>query len=262
MCVSKLSKYRDLLYNEWMNSGNHFKGNRQFATTHWSIVRAINRENIAEANSALQELCQTYWYPLYTYVRRQGNDASTSADLTQAFFADLLQRKDLRDVDPSLGKFRSFLLTALKHFLINQWDKARAKKRGGGKSPLSLDFGEADNRYRMEPSHAQTPELIYQKQWAKTLLDRVFKALRSEFAERGKAHQFDKLKKFLSGKNSEETLGEAADQLSMTEVAVKVAVHRMRQRFGEILRAEIENTVSTAEEVDTEIQQLFDVFSA
>ncbi len=243
-----------------MSSGNQFEGNRQFATTQWSVVRAVNNENTVAANHALQELCQTYWYPLYTYVRRQGNDANAAADLTQAFFADLLQREDLKKVDPSLGKFRSFLLAALKHFLLNQWDKAKAQKRGGGKSPLSLDFGEADDRYRLEPSHDQTPDVIYQKQWAKTLLDRVTASLRSEFAGRGKAHQFDKLQKFLSGKNSEETLGDVADQLSMTEVAVKVAVHRMRQRFGEILRIEIANTVSSEEEIDAEIQQLFDVF--
>ena len=243
-----------------MSSGNQFEGNRQFATTQWSVVRAVNNKNTVAANHALQELCQTYWYPLYTYVRRQGNDANTAADLTQAFFADLLQREDLKKVDPSLGKFRSFLLAALKHFLLNQWDKAKAQKRGGGKSPLSLDFGEADDRYRLEPSHDQTPDVIYQKQWAKTLLDRVTASLRSEFAGRGKAHQFDKLQKFLSGKNSEETLGDVAGQLSMTEVAVKVAVHRMRQRFGEILRIEIANTVSSEEEIDAEIQQLFDVF--
>lgn len=244
-----------------MSSGNQFNGNRQFATTQWSMVRAINNENVAAANSALQELCQTYWYPLYTYVRRQGNDANAAADLTQAFFADLLQREDLKKVDPDLGKFRGFLLAALKNFIRNQWNKANAQKRGGGKSPLSLDFGEADDRYRLEPSHAQTPELIFQKQWAKTLLDRVTNTLRSEFAARGKAHQFEKLKNFLAGKNSDETLAEAADQLEMTEVAVKVAVHRMRQRFGEILRAEIANTVSAEEEIDAEIKQLFDVFS-
>lgn len=243
-----------------MSSKNQFEGNHQFATTHWSVVRAINQDNPAAASSALQELCQTYWYPLYTFVRRQGKDANAAADLTQAFFADLLQREDLKKVDPSFGKFRSFLLAALKHFLINQWDKARAQKRGGGKSPLSLDFREADDRYRTEPSHAQTPELIFEKQWAKTLLERVCETLRSDFAERGKAHQFDKLRKFLGGKSSEETLAEAADQLSMSEVAVKVAVHRMRQKFGEILRAEIGNTVSTPEEIDSEIQHLFDVF--
>ncbi|MFK7820365.1 MAG: RNA polymerase sigma factor [Planctomycetaceae bacterium] len=244
-----------------MSSKTHFGGNRQFATTQWSTVRAVNNDNPTAANSALQELCQAYWYPLYTYVRRQGNDADAAADLTQAFFADLLQRDDLKKVDPDRGKFRSFLLAAMKHFLINQWDKGRAQKRGGGRALLSLDFGEADIRYRREPSHAETPELLYQKQWVKALLERVTDALGSEFADRGKAHQFDTLKKFLGGKNNEGTLAEAAGQLSMSEVAVKVAVHRMRQRFGEILRADIANTVSTAEEVDSEIQQLFSVFS-
>lgn len=241
------------------HGANPFGGNRQFATTQWSIVRAVGHENTQAANSALQELCQIYWYPLYTYVRRQGKDAETAADLTQAFFADLLQRDDLKKVDPDLGKFRSFLLTAMKHFLLNHWDKSKAQKRGGGKSPLSLDFGEADQRYQLEPSHAQTPELIYQKQWAKTLLDRVNRALRSEFAERGKAHQFDRLQNFLAGKNAEETLAAAAAQLCMTEVAVKVSLHRMRQRFGELLRAEIQQTVASPDEIDAEIQQLFDI---
>jgi len=241
------------------NEVGQFGGNRQFATTQWSVVRAVGRENSQAAHSALQELCQIYWYPLYTYVRRQGHNADAAADLTQAFFADLLVREDLKKVDPELGKFRSFLLAAMKHFLMNQWDKAKAQKRGGGKSPLSLDFGEADNRYRLEPSHAKTPELIYQKQWAKTLLERVQKSLRSEFADRGKAHQFDKLQKFLAGKNEDETLATAAAQLDMSEVAVKVSLHRMRQRFGELLRAEIQQTVSTPEEIDSEIQQLFEV---
>ncbi len=245
-----------------MSDGNEAEklgGNRQFATTHWSIVRAVNHENSGAASNALQELCQIYWYPLYTYVRRQGYDADSAADLTQAFFADLLQREDLKKVDPELGKFRSFLLTALKHFLINQWDKAKTRKRGGGKPVLSLDFRAADDRYRLEPSHNQTPDLIYQRQWARTLLSRVQMDLRAEFAKRGKAHRFDKLQHFLAGKNDEETLAMAANELEMTEVAVKVALHRMRQRFGEILRAEIEQTVSTPEEVDAEIQQLFDV---
>lgn len=241
------------------HESNPFGGNRQFATTQWSIVRAVGHENSQAANHALQELCQIYWYPLYLYVRGQGKDADTAADLTQAFFADLLQREDLKKVDPELGKFRSFLLTAMKHFLINQWDKARAQKRGGGKSPLSLDFGHADRWYRLEPSHAKTPELIFEKQWAKTLIARVHQALRIEFADRGKAHVFDRLQKFLAGKNTDETLASAAAQLSMSEVAVKVSLHRMRQRFGELLRAEIQQTVSTPDEIDSEIQHLFDV---
>ncbi len=224
------------------------------------MVRAVGDENSQSASTALQELCQIYWYPLYTYVRRQGKDASTAADLTQSFFADLLQREDLKRVDPELGKFRSFLLKAFNHFLMNEWDKAQTQKRGGGKSPLSLDFNDADSRYKLEPTHQQTPELIFQKQWASTLLKRVSAALRSEFADRGKAHQFDKLSKFLAGKSEDETLATAAAQLTMTEVAVKVALHRMRKRFGELLREEIQQTVTTSEEIDSEIQQLFEVF--
>ena len=246
-----------------MSSGppsEQFRGRKQFATTQWNIVRAVGEENSQAASSALQELCQIYWYPLYTYVRRRGHHADEAADLTQAFFADLLEREDLKKVDPELGKFRSFLLTAMKHFLLNQWDKVKAQKRGGGKLPLSLDFSTADQRYRQEPAHDKTPEFIFQKQWAITLLDRVKQSLRNEFEGRGKAHQFDKLQAFLAGKNEAETMATAAAQLSMTEVAVKVAVHRMRQRFGELLRSEIEQTVSDTDEIDGEIQQLFDVF--
>ena len=254
--------WRHFTYNSRMSSGNEanqFGGNRHFETTQWSVVRAVGAQDSKAASSALQDLCQTYWFPLYSYVRGQGNDANSAADLTQAFFADLLQRDDLKKVDPDLGKFRSFLLVAMKHFLMNQWDKASAKKRGGGKLPLSLDFEAADNRFRLEPAHAETPESIYQKQWAITLLDRVHNKLRSEFADRGKAHQFDKLQSFLAGKNKEETIASAAAHLAMTESAVKVTLHRMRRRFGEILRSEIEQTVATPEEIDTEIQQLFDV---
>jgi RNA polymerase sigma-70 factor (ECF subfamily) len=237
----------------------HFGSQRQFATTKWNIVRAVGDDNPQAACSALQELCQIYWYPLYTYVRRQGHDANSAADLTQAFFADLLERQDLKKVDPRLGKFRSFLLSAMKHFMSNQWRKNKAQKRGGGRPPLSLDFGAADNRYRLEPSHAQTAELIYQKQWASTLLNRVQQALRAEFAERGKVHQFDKLREFLDGGNKEDSLAAIAAQLSMSEVAVKVSVHRLRQRFGQLLRAEIEQTVSTPDEIDIEIRELFEI---
>lgn len=242
-----------------MNSGNHQPNHRSFATTRWNLVCAVGDGNDQTATTALQELCQIYWYPLYTYVRRQGQDADSAADLTQAFFADLLERQDLKRVDPSLGKFRSFLLRSLKHFLHNQWDKAKAQKRGGGQFPLSLDFKNADSRYQQEPAHQQTADLIYQKQWAKTLLERVRQELRSEYASRGKAHQFDRLEVFIAGKNSEDTLGSAAAELKMTQVAVKVAVHRMRQRFGELLRTEIQQTVASPQEVQSEIQQLFEV---
>lgn len=237
---------------------NSDQRNDRFATTRWSMIRAVGGTNESTASSALEQLCQSYWFPLYAFVRRQGHDAESAADLTQAFFADLLQREDLKKVDPELGKFRSFLLSAMKHFLVNHWNKDRALKRGGGKSPLSLDFQTADEKYSLEPAHSRTPDSIYQQQWAKTLLDLIHKNLRQEFVERGRAVQFDKLQSFIAGKNSEQTLAEAAAQLSMTEVAAKVALHRMRRRFGELLRAEIEQTVTSPEEVDAELQQLFD----
>ena len=249
-------------YNKNMSSDQQlkpFSGKKEFATTRWTMVCAVGGENTQEAASALQELCQTYWYPLYSFVRSKGLAAEEAADVTQAFFADLLKREDLKRVDPEKGKFRSFLLAAIKHFLLNHWDKQKAQKRGGGKSPLALDFSAADSRFRLEPAHSATPETIYQRQWAQTLLERVQNRHRKEFEERGQSHRYERLHLFLAGKNAEETLAAAAKQLSMSEVAVKVAVHRMRQRFGELLRMEIAQTVSEPGEIDEEIQQLFEL---
>ncbi len=231
--------------------------NREFATTQWSVVRAVAEQDSAVAKSALQQLCQTYWYPLYSFVRFKGFDASSAEDLTQAFFADLLAREDIKKVEPQLGRFRSFLLAALKNFLHNQWEHQKAQKRGGGNVPLSLDYQFADQQYSNDVFDVQTPEAAYQRQWALTLLDRVKEQLRREFEKRGKGHLFNRLHVFMAGKNPESTMAEAASELDMAEVAVKVAVHRMRTRFGEILRAEILETVESPEEVDDEIKQLF-----
>ncbi len=245
-----------------MSSGNETgpaNNNRDFATTQWSIVRNAGANDSDVSRSALQELCQLYWYPLYSFVRRQGQDSNAAADLTQAFFADLLQREDIKRVDPDLGKFRSFLLAAIKHFLINQWNKDRAQKRGGGQTPLSIDFYAADQRYQLHPTAQETPESVFERQWALTLLDRVHARLRKEFEQRGKGHAFDKLKIFLAGKSDESTLASAAAQLDMTEVAAKVAVHRMRARFGELLRLEIQATVGSDEDIGEEILHLFSV---
>ncbi len=248
-------------YNREMSSGNDQSFDdpkRKFATTHWSTVRTAGDNDSNVANSALQQLCQTYWYPMYAYLRQQGYDADQAADLAQGFFADLLERKDIGRVQRELGRFRSFLLASLKHFVMNQWDRQRAQKRGGGKLVLSIDFREADGRYRHEPKHENTPDRVYEKQWALTLLDRTRAALRKEMERRGKAHEFDQLQVFLAGKSDEAILSHVARQLGMTEVAAKVAVHRMRQRFGELLRAEIRQTVDDPTDVDAEIQDLFD----
>ena len=231
---------------------------QQFATTHWSVVLAAGQDSSPTSRAALAQLCEVYWYPLYAYVRRQGHDAATSADLTQGFFASLLERQDLRKVQRERGRFRSFLLASIKHFLINEWDRAGAAKRGGRVAHLSIDFSAADSRYRLEPYHERTPEAVFEKQWALTLLARVQEALRSESANAERLEQYDRLQIYLAGERQAATYQEVAEELGMSEGAVKVAVHRMRQRFREILREEIAHTVTSPDEIDGEIQSLFE----
>lgn len=240
------------------NAAGGIQNRREFATTQWTIVRAAGGSDVESARSALQELCQVYWYPLYSFVRFQGEDADSAADFTQAFFADLLQRDDLKKVDPGLGRFRSFLLAALKNFLKNQWNKQRAQKRGGGRVPFSLDFQVADQKFGDLAEESGTPDQIFERQWALTLIERVHNSLRQQFAKKGKAHLFDHLKIFLGGKSQESTIAQVAEKLGMSEVATKVTIHRMRTQFGSELRAQIQSTVATEEEVEEEIQHLFD----
>lgn len=233
-------------------------GKRHFATTRWSIVLAAGRDSSPEAKTALATLCETYWFPLYAFVRRQGYDAQDAQDLTQGFFTRLLEKKDLRDVQRERGKFRSFLLASMKHFLMNEWDRTQAQKRGGGQRMLSVDFDEAESRLRLEPSHEQTPEVIFEKQWALTLLDRVWAVLREEFVRAHKAEQFDRLHVYLTGEKSAVTYAEVAEELRISEAAVKMAVSRLRRRFHDRLRKEIVQTVATEDEVDDEIRALID----
>ncbi|MGI9516039.1 MAG: RNA polymerase sigma factor [Pirellulaceae bacterium] len=236
--------------------------NPNFATTQWSVVRAAAGGDSREARSALEALCELYWYPLYTFVRRKGYESNEAEDLTQAFFADLLAREDLRKVQPELGRFRSFLLAALKNFLLNQWDRSQAQKRGGGRVHLSLDFSQADSQYRAVAVEAETPDSMFERQWALTLLGRVNSLLKKEYENRGKAHVYERLAEFLAGKSQDSTQTAAAAELGMSEVAVKVALHRMRARFGDLLRAEIRETVNTHEEIEDEIAHLFSVLRA
>jgi len=219
---------------------------------------AAGRDSSPEAKTALATLCETYWFPLYAFVRRQGYDAQDAQDLTQGFFTRLLEKKDLRDVQRERGKFRSFLLASMKHFLMNEWDRTQAQKRGGGQRMLSVDFDEAESRLRLEPSHEQTPEVIFEKQWALTLLDRVRAVLREEFVRAHKAEQFDRLHVYLTGEKSVVTYAEVAEELRISEAAVKMAVSRLRRRFHKRLRKEIAQTVATEDEVDDEIRALID----
>lgn len=228
-----------------------------FATTRWSLVRAAGDHAAPESRAALEALCGIYWYPLYAFIRRQGHDADRAQDLTQEFFARLLERDDLAAVDRSKGRFRSFLLTACKHFLCNVYDRAHARKRGGGRGPLPIDAVVAEGRYGREPSHDETPERLFERRWALALLDQVLARLRQEYAAAGKDRLFDRLKGHLTGEADGLPHARAAAELGLSEGAVKVAVHRLRKRYRELLQDEIVQTLDDPAEVEDEIRALF-----
>ena len=238
------------------DSKSAWSGARCFATTHWSIVVAAGRRASPEAREALAILCQVYWYPLYAYVRRQGHSAIDAQDLAQEFFVRLLERNYVRTADRTRGKFRSYLLASLKHFLAKEWRRAGTQKRGGGRSAISLDLARGESRYRLEPAHELTAEKIYERRWALTLLEQTLAKLRDELAGGEKLKQFEHLKGYLGGDKSTVPYRQIAAELGMTEGAVKVAVHRLRRRCRELLRAEIAQTVAGPEEVDEELRDL------
>ena len=230
----------------------------QFTATHWSLVLAARDGTSMQAARALEKLCRTYWYPLYAYVRRKGSSAHDAQDLTQGFFAHLLQRSFLENVGPQKGKFRSFLLAALNHFLSDEWDKSRAAKRGGGRTFISLDDDNAEELYLSEPDSAVTAEKIFEQRWALTLLAQALTRLREEFSSAGKTREFDHLKVFLSTPTSDGAYDAVAVELEMPVATVAVKVHRLRQRYGELIRAEIADTVASPADIDEEMAHLFD----
>jgi RNA polymerase sigma factor (sigma-70 family) len=234
----------------------------QFATTRWSMVVEAGQHSSPKAAAALATLCETYWFPLYAYVRRQGKSAEDAQDLTQGFFVFLLDKHTLRVADRERGRFRSFLLASMKNFLKNQWRHSTAQKRSGAQAVISLDFDDGENRYQLEPSHDVTPERIFERQWALTLLEQVLMRLRGEFEANGKIELFDGLKMFLGGQKSTVPHRELGDQLNMSEAAVKVALHRARRRYRILLREEIQQTIGAEEDVDEELNQLFDALAA
>lgn len=233
---------------------------RAFPPTRWSVVLAARGQAPAAAD-ALESLCRAYWFPLYAFVRRSGHPPHEAEDLTQAFFARLLAKHDLADVDREKGRFRSFLLASLQHFLSNERDRARAQKRGGGRAPVSFDAGDAETRYRLEPADPMTPEKLFDRQWARTLLAQVLAALEGEADAEGRAAQFEALKPFLAVGCGAISHAEAAVRLGTTEGAAKVAVHRLRRRYRDRLRAEIARTVSSPGQVDDEMRALFAAFA-
>lgn len=227
-----------------------------FATTRWTLISAAGRDATPESRRALAELCEAYWYPLYAFLRRKALSPEDAQDVTQAFFAELLEKGRLQMADQRRGRFRAFLLTSLQHFLANHIRDARALKRGGGKVLAGLDFTAGEERYSHEPTCDLTPERIFERRWATALLDQTVARLRDEFAAANKLPLFEELAPFLGGDRGS-SYAEIAARLGMSEGAVKVAVHRLRKRCGELLRAEIAQTVATAEEVDDELKALF-----
>jgi RNA polymerase sigma-70 factor (ECF subfamily) len=224
-------------------------------------VLAAGRQRSPQAAHALEELCRTYWFPLYAYVRRHGRSKEDAEDLTQAFFARLLEKTPLASLDSEKGKFRAFLLASLKHFLANEYDKTQTQKRGGGDTPLSLDWHTADTQFQVAATNEPSPDKAFDREWALALLAKVIQRLQEECAAEGKAKLFEQLKAFLMAGKAESAQREVATSLGMEEGAVRVAVHRLRKRYRQLLRDEIANTLADAAMVDEEMRALFGAFS-
>ena len=233
--------------------------NGWFTTTHWSVVLSAGDNRSLQASAALDKLCRSYWYPLYAYVRRRGHDPESAKELTQEFFALLLSKGLLAGVDPTKGKFRSWLLGVMNHFLAHEWARMRAQKRGGGQPMFSLDETTAEERYRLEPVDESTPEKIFDCRWAFTVLDQAAARLRGEHEAAGKGDLYSTLKSFVSAEAAPVSYEEAARRLGLSQGAVKSAIHRLRQRYQELIRDEIAQTVTGATEIDDEIRYLLAV---
>ena len=222
---------------------------------------AAGRRHTPQAQAALEQLCQTYWFPLYAYIRRRGHAKADAEDLTQAFFARLLEKNFLANLDAEKGKFRAFLLAALKHFLANEWDKSQRQKRGGGETHLSLDWQTADTTFQVAATNEPSPDRVFDREWAVALLGKVIQRLQAECEADGRGTQFAELKIFLTAGKGASSHAEAARKLGMDETAVRVAVHRLRKRYRVLLRDEIARTLSEPAMVDEEMRALFGAFA-
>lgn len=233
-----------------------------FAPTRWTVVLTVGRSDTTRARTALAELCRTYWYPLYAWVRRKGYAPQDAEDLTQAFFAWVLEKHFIEAADPAKGRFRSFLLTRLNHFLADEWDRLKAQKRGGGQRLIPLEGATAETRYQIEPVDVRSPDKLFEYRWAMTLLENVFERLRQEYEHESKGALFDELKGCLAQARAAVPYAEVAERVGLSEGALRVAVHRLRQRYRDLLRAEIAETVAGPEEVEEELRHLFSVVAA
>lgn len=231
-----------------------------FATTHWTVVLAAGQRHTPQSDRALEELCRTYWFPLYAYVRRRGKTKEDAEDLTQAFFARFLEKNYLDGLNAERGRFRAFLLASLKHFLANDWDKSRRQKRGGGAAHLSLDWQTADTQFQVASSGA-SPDQEFDREWAVALLAKVIQRLEAECASEGRSPQFKELKIFLSAGKGAVPYADAAIGLRLEESAVRVAVHRLRKRYRLLLREEIVQTLGDPKQVEEEMRALFTAFA-
>ncbi|HRY50568.1 MAG TPA: sigma-70 family RNA polymerase sigma factor [Candidatus Paceibacterota bacterium] len=228
-----------------------------FATTHWSVVLAAGQAESPQAAEALEKLCRTYWFPLYAYIRRRGYEVADAQDLVQGFFFHILSRGFLQRARPDKGRFRSFILGSLKFFLADELAKLQAQKRGGGRTMVFLDAHSAEERYRLESVEQMDAEKLFERRWAISLLERVLERLEGEFTAAGKGAAFERLRDFLLGDRGSVTYHDTAAALGMTEGAIKVAVHRMRQRYRELFNEEIAQTVADPAEIEQEMRHVF-----
>jgi DNA-directed RNA polymerase specialized sigma24 family protein len=231
-----------------------------FHTTSWTLIRAASGDP-TDSREALAALCQKYWHPVYAFIRSRGYDREQSQDLTQGFFALLIEKNYLLDADPQRGRFRFFVLAAVKHFLANEWDRAKRLKRGGGQVPVSLDLAEAEAWHIVAAVEQATPESVYERRWALSLLENVMSKLRAEFADAGKANEFDRLSMFLNRDSDSARYDTVAEQMGISAGALRMSVHRLRRRYRSLLRTEIADSVCGPEEVDEELRFLLSILS-
>src|SRR5215472_10831350 len=235
---------------DYHQPGPDAQGARAFATTHWSVVLTAGQDTSPQAKDALETLCRAYWYPIYGYVRRKGYGPEEAQDLTQEFFGQMISKGHLRLADQNKGKFRTFLLATLDYFLVNEWRRAHRQKRGGGLSFVSLDQQNAEERYNLEPAVHDTPEKELVREWALTVLKRTMDALGAECEASGKGPLFQEVRTMLSGERDSGAYPGISQRLEMKEGALRTAVHRLRQRYGELLRNEVAQTVERPQEVE------------
>jgi RNA polymerase sigma-70 factor (ECF subfamily) len=246
---------------EGTNKGVGSGGSPDFTTTHWSVVLAAGVGNSARGEAALEQLCKAYWYPLYAHVRRRGYGVEDAQDLTQEFFARILEKKSIANADQEKGRFRSFLLGALKHFLADAKDRAQTLKRGGGQIIIPLDPLQAEKKLREEPAVQLSPDILFDRQWALAVLERATAVLREEYRTAGNSAVFEQLKFYLTAEKADTSYAEVAARLDLSESAVKSAIYRLRQRYYARVREEVAQTVSDSEELEGELRHLMCVFS-